>query len=537
MCWQQEANEATQISLTAALGSLTYGYAAAVLGNVSAPAHLAQMHSVDKDQQMLICLGNQTLEKAPFYAYMKLDPEGAGLSHADTIIAVWNTILYAGGIIACMACPVIGDRYGRKKVIGLGAVTSVIGAALQAGSVNPAMMIIARLIVGAGMGILLATVPLYQAEIAPPSNRGFIVGIHASLIGFGSMISNWIGVAFYYVPGSAGWRVPLALQVIFPLALVCVLVFIPESPRWLYMHDRADEAEKVLIALHKRADDPTHAFARTEIQIIRSQIDYERANRVPVLEAFKKRSLQKRFALGFLAMWDTQCSGLIVVLAYQAVIYESLGYSPFMAGILGSVWCVLNGTGNFLGGVIGDYVGRKRQIATGLAMLLVLLVLLCVTTKLYAGTDNKSGKTAAAVFTFLMIAVYATGVDCPSLVYSSELYPGEWRALGVATSLSAVLWGCLIFTAAAPAALANIGALYYVVFIVLTFFQLLLVIFFFPDTKGFTLEQMSAVFGDAVVDMHGNVEKAEDFMKEDHDVDHMEISEDIRIEQEAEQKV
>ena len=80
------------------------------------------------------------------------------------------------------------------------------------------------------------------------------------------------------------------------------------------MHDRADEAEKVLIALHKRSDDPTHAFARTEIQIIKSQIDYERANRVPVLEAFKKRSLQKRFALGFLAMWDTQCSGLIVVL-------------------------------------------------------------------------------------------------------------------------------------------------------------------------------------------------------------------------------
>lgn len=48
--------------------------------------------------------------------------------------------------------------------------------------------------------------------------------------------------------------------------------------------------------------------------------------------------------------------------AYQATIYESLGYTPFMAGILGSVWCVLNGTGNLLGGILGDYVGRKRQI-------------------------------------------------------------------------------------------------------------------------------------------------------------------------------
>lgn len=92
-----------------------------------------------------------------------------------------------------------------------------------------------------------------------------------------------------------------------------------------------------------------------------------------------------------------------------------------MAGILGSVWCVLNGTGNLIGGVIGDYVGRKKQIsmnvttkqecmtltlkAIGLATLVVLLICLCITTDLYAGSTNKAGKTAAAVFTFLMIAV------------------------------------------------------------------------------------------------------------------------------------
>lgn len=68
-------------------------------------------------------------------------------------------------------------------------------------------------------------------------------------------------------------------------------------------------------------------------------------------------------------------------------------------------------------------------------------------------------------------------------MYSSELYPGEWRALGVSTSLSAILWGCLIFTAAAPQALATIGALYYVVFIVLTTIQFFIVVFFFPDVS------------------------------------------------------
>lgn len=111
---------------------------------------------------------------------MKLDPVGAGASHADTIIALWNLILYAGAIVACLICPLVGDRYGRRMVIGLGGVTSVVGAALQAGSVSPAMLIVARFIVGAGMGVLLATVPLYQTEISPPSNRGLIVGLHGT---------------------------------------------------------------------------------------------------------------------------------------------------------------------------------------------------------------------------------------------------------------------------------------------------------------------------------------------------------------------
>ena len=167
-----------------------------------------------------------------------------------------------------MSYTAFGDRYGRKSGIALGATVSVIGAALQAGSVNPAMMIVARLIVGAGMGILLPAVPLYQAEIAPPSNRGLLVGLHgklkivsssetiqllmllASLIGYGSMLSGWIGVGFFYTGGKVNniscssfteplthicrldGVVPLALQAIFPLVLLIVVWFLPESPRW-----------------------------------------------------------------------------------------------------------------------------------------------------------------------------------------------------------------------------------------------------------------------------------------------------------------
>lgn len=80
------------------------------------------------------------------------------------------------------------------------------------------------------------------------------------------------------------------------------------------MQDRSDEAEAVLIKLHSRRGDPEHLFARQEMAIIRRQLEYEKMKRVPVMEAFRQPSLRRRFVVGFLAFWNTQCSGVIVVL-------------------------------------------------------------------------------------------------------------------------------------------------------------------------------------------------------------------------------
>jgi MFS family permease len=383
------------MALTVALGSLTYGYDIGILGNV---------------------VNNPT-----FFAAMKLDPVGPGAAHATTIIAWWNCILYVAGFVFCLVAPVFGDRFGRKTTITVGAVFSIIGGALQAGSVNAEMLIGARLIIGIGMGFLLPGVPLYQAEIAPPASRGLIVGFHASFIGFGTMVASWIGVAFYHVEGQAGWRAPLALQLIFPVSLLICLFFVPESPRWLCMHDRHEEAARSIEKLHSSTKDPEHTFAHKELAIIKAQLAHEAQHRMTIGQALKKRSMQKRFALGFLAMSATQASGLIVVLTYQAVIFGALGYSGFVVTIFSGVWTFFNGAGNLLGGIIGDYVGRKKQMgqsicveplykgdanlaaAVGLVVLDILLTVLCVTTKLYTGTDNRSGKVAAAVFTFLLI--------------------------------------------------------------------------------------------------------------------------------------
>ena len=109
---------------------------------------------------------------------MKLDPTGPGARHVETIETALNGVVYGGGFLAMWASPVIADKFGRLALMRFAGVIGVIGAGLQAGSVSTTMLIIARLVAGAAMGICAGTVPTYQAEIAPPMNRGLIVGLH-----------------------------------------------------------------------------------------------------------------------------------------------------------------------------------------------------------------------------------------------------------------------------------------------------------------------------------------------------------------------
>jgi hypothetical protein len=78
---------------------------------------------------------------------------------------------------------------------------------------------------------------------------------------------------------------------------------------------------------------------------------------------------------------------------------------------------------------------------------------------------------------------FTTGVECAAFVYTCELFPGEWRALGVSTSIAAVFWWSIFFTAAASPAFANIGALYYLVFISMTTVMVVIVILYFPNVS------------------------------------------------------
>ena len=154
---------------------------------------------------------------------------------------------------------------------------TMVGGALQSGSVHIAMYLVARFVTGFGIGGLVMLVPLWQSEVSPPAHRGLLVGLHGVSILIGYCMSQWIGYGFFFVKSSsAQWRVPLAIQIVPALILGCGVLFLPESPRWLIENGRDAAANGILARIHQDQNDPQNTFAQEEFQQIQTQLALEK---------------------------------------------------------------------------------------------------------------------------------------------------------------------------------------------------------------------------------------------------------------------
>jgi MFS family permease len=113
-------------------------------------------------------------------------------SHGSAIVGSVNGVYAGGGAIGCWSVSWLANRLGRKKCIQIICLLCIVSAALQAGSVHIAMLLVARLLNGIGVGMMNCIVPTYQSELAPAAQRGRLVGSHGFLIVTGYVSHNYI---------------------------------------------------------------------------------------------------------------------------------------------------------------------------------------------------------------------------------------------------------------------------------------------------------------------------------------------------------
>lgn len=165
-------------------------------------------------------------------------------------LGLLSAIQNIGGLAAYPFSPYVSDGIGRRPAILFGAIIMCAATALQTASNSVAMFIGARFVIGFGVTFAANAAPMLVTEISYPPYRAALTSCYNSLWYLGSIIAAWSTFGSFHIPSSWAWRLPSLLQGLPSAIQVCLLVFAPESPRWLLSKGRDKQALQTLAYYH-----------------------------------------------------------------------------------------------------------------------------------------------------------------------------------------------------------------------------------------------------------------------------------------------
>ncbi|EPQ65992.1 Bgt-976 [Blumeria graminis f. sp. tritici] len=171
------------------------------------------------------------------------------LGHSLTVLDK-SLITSVTALFALLGSPLAGflaDSWGRKKVILLADVTFAVGALIQASSYTVSELVLGRAVVGLAIGAASFVAPLYITELSPAPFRGRLVIVNVLFITIGQVVAYIVGWAFSdWNETGIGWRFMAGLGAVPAIIQFFIMTTMPETPRWLVMSEREDEARRVL---------------------------------------------------------------------------------------------------------------------------------------------------------------------------------------------------------------------------------------------------------------------------------------------------
>ena len=284
--------------------------------------------------------------------------------------------------LAMMVAGPISDRFGRRPVLMAAAVLFAVSAIYSALAPDFISLVIARMIGGLGVGAALIIAPMYIAEIAPPAKRGRMVSFNQFNIVLGISIaffSNYLilrlgqsGLDWVQSLGidTWAWRWMLCVEALPAVIYFVALFFVPESPRWLAMHDRRDEA---LAVFSQFSDEQT---ARANLEAVEQSIGEEAvAERGSLRELFAP-AMRLVLTIGVSIAILQQITGINSVFFYAPMIFEQSGVgtdASFMQAVLVGL---VNLVFTVVAMAVIDKFGRRPLLGVGLSGIAASMFLL-----------------------------------------------------------------------------------------------------------------------------------------------------------------
>jgi len=343
------------------------------------------------------------------------------LRFSNTDIGLASSAYLAGAVLGAIFFGWLTDRLGRKRLFFITLTVYLVATAATAGSWNIASFALCRFVTGAGIGGEYAAINSTIQELIPARVRGW-----CDLVINGSF---WIGAAMgalgslvlldpAVIDPEIGWRLAFLIGASLALVIFFMRLWIPESPRWLMTHGRADEAQCVIERIERRfvGLPPAHNLPRIKLRARRSTPLWE------VAQTLFKRHRQRTF-VGLSLMASQAFFYNAIFFTYALILTDFYGVPSDRVG-----WYLLPfAAGNFLGpvliGRLFDTQGRRPMIAFTYIVSGVLLAgtgFLFERSLITAETQTRS---------WMAIFFFASAAASSAYLTVSETFPLEIRAL------------------------------------------------------------------------------------------------------------
>lgn len=388
-------------------------------------------------------------------------------------MALWGTVL--GALLGGYPC----DKWGRKKTllwIGILFLVSALGSALAP---NPYVFSFFRFIGGIGVGASSVAAPIYISEISSPENRGKLGTLFQFNIVFGILIAFFSNYFFEGFGGANDWRWMIGIVALPALIYSVIVIRIPESPRWLILNKKDDQAGLAVLEMIYAPAQAKESFNEIKKDVITST----------KVDTFFSKKYKFPILLAFLLAFFNQLSGINFILYYAPEILEMAGLgakeSLFNSILIG----VTNLVFTLIGMRLIDVLGRKQLMLIGSVGYIVSLTMVAF------AFYSQLGSLVLLLSIMLFIASHAIGQGAVIWVFISEIFPNTVRANGQAFGTGIHWIFAALITLVGPIVIDIYKENPWPIFAFFAFMmllQLVFVLFIMPETKGLSLEEIES---------------------------------------------